>query len=31
LRFSRGTTYQGEVGIHPQETSLRTPAAAHVE
>ncbi len=31
LRFSRATQYAGEVGTHPQEASLRTPAPEHTQ
>ena len=30
LKFSRSTQYRGEVGEHPQEPELKTPAADHV-
>jgi hypothetical protein len=31
LEFSRGTYYQGEVGVHPQDLSLKAPNAVHWE
>lgn len=30
LRFHRGTSYSGEVGVHPQDPALRTPEPRHV-
>jgi hypothetical protein len=30
LRFHRGTSYSGPVGVHPQDPSLRTPDPRHV-
>jgi hypothetical protein len=30
LRFYRGTSYSGEVGVHPHDPSLRTPEPRHV-
>jgi hypothetical protein len=30
LRFHRGTSYSGQVGVHPQDPSLRTPDPRHV-
>lgn len=30
LQFSRASHYGGEVGIHPQDSQLRTPHAAHL-
>jgi hypothetical protein len=30
LRFHRGTTYQGDVGAHPQDKNLRPPVVAAV-
>jgi hypothetical protein len=30
LKFSRGTTYQGDVGQHPQDNSLKIPAPENV-
>lgn len=30
LRFHRGTSYSGEVGVHPQDPSLRRPDPRHV-
>jgi len=30
LRFQRGTSYSGQVGVHPQDPSLRTPDPRHV-
>jgi hypothetical protein len=30
LRFHRGTAYQGEVGVHPQDKNLRPPVVASV-
>jgi hypothetical protein len=31
LKFSRGSSYSGEVGHHPQDQTLKTPAAENVE
>lgn len=30
LKFSRASHYGGEVGIHPQDSQLHTPSAAHL-
>lgn len=30
LRFHRGTSYSGEVGVHPHDPALRTPDPRHV-
>ena len=30
LKFSRGTEYRGDVGVHPQDPSLKPPLAANV-
>ena len=30
LEFFRGTTYEGEVGVHPQDPTLEPPVAANI-
>ncbi len=30
LKFSRGTEYRGDVGVHPQDASLKPPLAANL-